>query len=235
MFDYDDKIILESLRDKNIVGSEIDYLLEEMFEENESEISLEETLYEDEYDLETEEIISEGIKDKAINVAKMPIKFINTQNHKVKTSLAKRIFKTFKYNDALLEKNIEQQKKIIKELEEKIKKDNKNVVFKYIKKGVRLGLLIGIPPVGGAIMNTDKYRLLKLAMASLNASQIILAQRRGQEIIPEEELDKALADAEVESRPGKITKATESLNDVEEEYNYLILEKMDELLESDYL
>lgn len=166
MFDYDDKIILESLRDKNIVSSEIDYLLEEMFEDKETEISLEEALYDDEYDLETEEIISEGIKDKAINVAKMPIKFINTQNHKVKTSLAKRIFKTFKYNDAQLEKNIEQQKKIIKELEAKIKKDNKNVVFKYIKKGVRLGLLIGIPPVGGAIMNTDKYRLLKLAMAS---------------------------------------------------------------------
>ena len=220
---------------KEAVSSEIDYLLGEMFEEKETEITMEEALYDDEYDLETEVIISEGIKDGAAKAAKAPIKFINTQNHKVKTSLAKHIFKTFKYNDAALEKNIEQQKKIIKELEAKIKKDNKNVVFKYIKKGVRLGLLIGIPPVGGAIMNTDKYRLLRLAMASLNASQILLAQHRGQKIDPEEELDKALKEAEIESRPIEITKATESLSDIEDEYEYLISESLEQLFESNFL
>lgn len=228
MFEFDEEITLESL------GEEADYLLDEMFEEPASEITVEEAFYDDEYDLETEDIISEGIKEGAAKVVKAPIKFINTQNHKVKRSLAKHIFKTFKYNDAALKKNIENQKKIIKELEAKIKKDNKNVVFKYIKKGVRLGLIIGIPPVGCAIMNTDKYRLLKLAMASLNASQMILAERRGEKIDPEEELDKALKDAMVDSRPGKITTATETLRDIEDEYEYLISESLEQLSDSNF-
>ena len=129
------------------------------------DIILENLLEKPEYDLE---ILEE-------NIIKDAKKVIDTRVHNVRVDNARALFGGF--STPRLEKFLEDNKKIIKKYQDIINKDNKHVVLKYIKKGTRL-VLYAFPVTTVATALLDPYRQLKFAVASHNAINIILEERR---------------------------------------------------------
>ena len=81
-------------------------------------------------------------------------------------------------SDKALEKALRQNMKVKAEAEAKIKKEDKHPIIKYVKKGIRLGLIFVFPPSVGVVANTDPMRRLKIAVKCINAINLVKEERK---------------------------------------------------------
>ena len=125
------------------------------------------------------ELLEEGVKQVVKNgkdAVKGAVEKVAVSIDKVDTAYAKKIYGCM--SDKALEKALRQNMKVKAEAEAKIKKEDKHPVIKYVKKGIRLGLIFVFPPSVGVVANTDPMRRLKIAVKCINAINLVKEERK---------------------------------------------------------
>ena len=125
------------------------------------------------------ELLEEGVKQVVKNgkdAVKGAVEKVAVSIDKVDTAYAKKIYGCM--SDKALDKALRQNLKAKAEAEAKIKKEDKHPIIKYVKKGVRLGLIFIFPPSVGLVANTDPMRKLKVAVKCINVINTVKEERR---------------------------------------------------------
>lgn len=125
------------------------------------------------------ELLEEGVRQVVKNgkdAVKGAVEKVAVSIDKLDTAYAKKIYGTM--SDKALEKALRQNMKAKAEAEAKIKKEDKHPIIKYVKKGIRLGLIFIFPPSVGIVANTDPMRKLKIAVKCINAINAVKEERK---------------------------------------------------------
>jgi hypothetical protein len=129
------------------------------------------------------ELLEEGVKQVVKNgkdAVKGAVEKVAVSIDKLDTAYAKKIYGCM--SDKALEKALRQNMKVKAEAEAKIKKEDKHPIIKYVKKGIRLGLIFVFPPSVGVVANTDPMRRLKIAVKCINAINLVKEERKNKSV-----------------------------------------------------
>lgn len=125
------------------------------------------------------ELLEEGVKQVVKNgkdAVKGAVEKVAVSIDKLDTAYAKKIYGCM--SDKALEKALRENMKVKAEAEAKIKKEDNHPVIKYVKKGIRLGLIFIFPPSIGIVANTDPMTRLKMAVKCINAINLVKEERK---------------------------------------------------------